>query len=124
MDPNHNGYGSLNIRAKGFLTELSYSKDERVAKFQTINRLVRKLNERLPAYQFLTAIPQLASRIGHANVNVHQVLESILVNVLCVYPHQTLWQLLAVARSSSKLRAQRMNAVFHKAKVGHTRSAV
>ncbi|KAI8818829.1 uncharacterized protein EV422DRAFT_536978 [Fimicolochytrium jonesii] len=93
------------------------SKDPRVARFHQISRLVRKLIEKVPAYHFLTAIPQLASRIGHTNVLVHQVLEAILVNVLCVYPQQTLWQLLAVGRSSSKIRAERVSLVFSKAKV-------
>ncbi|TPX68250.1 hypothetical protein SpCBS45565_g03305 [Spizellomyces sp. 'palustris'] len=92
------------------------SKDPWVTRFNQINRLVRKLNERIPAYQFLTAISQLASRIGHANPSVHQVLEAILINVLCVYPHQTLWQLMAVAESSSPIRKQRMRSVFAKVK--------
>ncbi|KAI9005259.1 hypothetical protein BC832DRAFT_531539 [Gaertneriomyces semiglobifer] len=74
------------------------------------------LAQKLPAYQFLTAIPQLSSRIGHNNEEVHSLLESILVNILCAYPHQTLWQLVAVSRSSNGLRASRMKKVFNRAK--------
>ncbi|KAJ3016848.1 serine/threonine-protein kinase M1, partial [Thoreauomyces humboldtii] len=96
--------------------EVGANADPRVGRFHQVTRIVRKLVEKVPAYQFLTAIPQIVSRIGHPNPNVHQILEAILVNVLCVYPQQTLWQLVAVARASSKLRSQRVANVFAKAK--------
>ncbi|KAI9105925.1 hypothetical protein DFS34DRAFT_36356 [Phlyctochytrium arcticum] len=107
---------SVGQKVANFTSENDDGYEVWTTKFNQMNRLLKRMNERLPAYQFLTSIPQLASRIGHANRDIHQILEAILVNVLSVYPQQTLWQLMAVAESSSPVRKQRMRAIFSKVK--------
>ncbi|KAK9679778.1 hypothetical protein K7432_016161 [Basidiobolus ranarum] len=92
------------------------SPEERGSKFQVVNRMVQKLNERLPAYQFLTAFPQIISRICHRNKSVFQVLEQIIINVLTVYPQQALWAMMSVSRSTYKIRANRCNTILTKVK--------
>jgi serine/threonine-protein kinase ATR len=81
-------------------------------KARQANNVMLKLLERLPAYHFLTAVPQLVSRICHPNPTVHSTIESMIVAVLVVYPQQTLWNLVAVAKSTLSERAQRINQIF------------
>ncbi|TPX55724.1 hypothetical protein PhCBS80983_g05098 [Powellomyces hirtus] len=96
--------------------------DNLVATFFKIRRHIREMIEKVPTYQLYIAIPQIASRIGHPNANVYEVLKDILVNLLVKYPQQTIWLLMATANSGSKKRAQRMVEVFEKAKAQpHTR---
>ncbi|KAJ3291727.1 serine/threonine-protein kinase M1 [Borealophlyctis nickersoniae] len=90
--------------------------DDCVTKFNAMTKTVRRLNDKLPAWQFLTAIPQLISRICHKNALVHQVLETIIVRVLAAYPKQTLWHLMSVSKSTYKVRAHRVAAVFARIK--------
>lgn len=65
----------------------------------------------------MTAFPQIISRICHKNKIVFQVLESIIITVLTVYPQQALWQMMSVSRSTYKIRAKRCNVIFSKVKV-------
>lgn len=81
-----------------------------------LNILIGKCVNRLPTFQFLTAMPQLISRISHPNSKVQEVLEAIIVTVLGLYPQQSLWHLMAVAKSSHKGRVQRVSSIFSKAK--------
>ncbi|ORX89906.1 hypothetical protein K493DRAFT_288711 [Basidiobolus meristosporus CBS 931.73] len=92
------------------------SPEDRSNKFHLVNKMVRRLNERLPAYQFLTAFPQIISRICHRNKNVFEVLELIIMNVLTAYPQQALWSVMSVSRSTYKIRANRCNAILAKVK--------
>ena len=83
---------------------------------QTTN-MIKKYTSRLPAYQFLTAIPQLISRICHKSPEVQEVLDNIIVTVLTMYPQQTLWHLMAVAKSTVKSRVSRISSIVSKVKV-------
>ncbi|KAJ2828263.1 hypothetical protein IWW50_001482 [Coemansia erecta] len=85
-------------------------------RFRAANRMVTNLSRRVPAYNFLVVLAQLASRICHANEDVFKVLESILLNVLSLYPQQALWQLVGVQRSTYAVRAERCAAVLGKAR--------
>jgi len=90
--------------------------NERVNRLLSVNQLIRKLTQKLPTYLFLTAFPQIISRICHKNKNVFQVLENIIITVLTVYPQQALWQMMSVSRSTYKIRAKRCNVIFSKVK--------
>ncbi|KAJ2169701.1 hypothetical protein GGH15_000284 [Coemansia sp. RSA 562] len=87
-----------------------------VDRFRTANRVVANLARRLPAYNFLVVMAQLVSRICHPNEDVFAVVESILLNVLALYPQQAMWQLVGVQRSTYAARAARCNAVLAKAR--------
>ncbi|KAJ2120198.1 hypothetical protein IW147_005269 [Coemansia sp. RSA 720] len=87
-----------------------------VDRFRTANRVVANLARRLPAYNFLVVMAQLVSRICHPNEDVFAVIESILLNVLALYPQQAMWQLVGVQRSTYAARAARCNAVLAKAR--------
>jgi hypothetical protein len=53
-----------------------------------LNKTVEKALKELPTYQWYTALPQLTSRINHANVPVRDLLKRILVRVVTDMPHQ------------------------------------
>ncbi|KAJ3201378.1 hypothetical protein HDU82_008154 [Entophlyctis luteolus] len=91
--------------------------------FNKVNKLMKKLIDKIPAYQFLPAVPQLVSRIGHTNKSVHQILELLLSTVLVSYPHQTLWNLLSVSKSKHKLRSSRCEAIMKKVQAGAFKQA-
>lgn len=89
----------------------------KMEKYNELHRLIKKLSERLPAWQFVTAMPQLISRICHKNPKVHQVIEAIIQGVLALYPEQMLWHLMSVSKSTLKIRSDRINQIFSKMKV-------
>ncbi|KAH9248203.1 hypothetical protein BASA81_014163 [Batrachochytrium salamandrivorans] len=90
--------------------------DERVKKFEMLNQHMRKLCITLPTYQFLSAMPQLVSRISHKNQQVQQVIEATIVDVMRVFPQQTLWHLMSVGKSTVKSRVRRVTSIFSKLK--------
>ena len=89
----------------------------KMSKFNEIHKLVKRMSTTVPAWQFATAIPQLISRICHKNSEVHELLESVIMGVLAVYPHQTVWHLMAVSKSNVAVRSDRISSIFSKIKV-------
>ena len=85
--------------------------------FSKLNRLIRRLNDKLPTYQLLTAFAQIVSRIGLQNKSIYDILERIIISVLINFPQQALWQLVAVGKSVNKVRSGRCSIIFAKAKV-------
>ena len=81
----------------------------------SINGLIKNLVKKLPTYLFLTAVPQLISRICTSNRPVHHILETILIKVLIAFPQQTLWHLVGVSKSKYKIRSGRCLEIFRKA---------
>ncbi|VDN86077.1 unnamed protein product [Brugia pahangi] len=70
-------------------------------------------------YMFYTAFAQLISRITHPNEDVFQTLKMILSTLMVEYPHQCLWQSIAVFRcdaDNQPLRFIRCRAVYDLAK--------
>ncbi|KAG0007082.1 hypothetical protein BGZ65_009387 [Modicella reniformis] len=53
----------------------------------------------LPEYMFLSALPQIISRICHKNPDAFAVLRRIIVNVVLACPDQAIWQMMSVSRS-------------------------
>ena len=74
----------------------------------------------LPAYQFLTAFPQIVSRIGHPNKEIHHLLRKIMALVIQEYPKQALWPTVGVMQSN---RAERKTACEEVLKRAQVRSA-
>lgn len=68
---------------------------------------ITKYVDRLQPYLFYTALPQMISRIGHPHKNVWDMLAHIVVRVAAYYPRQSLWSLLAIARSTAKDKSAR-----------------
>lgn len=71
------------------------------------NGAMKKYIDRLPAWAFYTALPQLVARICHPNQTVFALLVEIIAKVVMQHTPQSLWTLLAMVKSSSKDRANR-----------------
>lgn len=61
-----------------------------------LNKHVYKHMQRMPAYIFYTAMPQIVARIAHPNLDIFQYLQSIIVKIVEAYPRQALWGLFAI----------------------------
>ena len=72
-----------------------------------VNSQVRKYIDRLPAWVFYTALPQIVARICHPNQTTQGLLTDIVASVVSRYAPQALWTLLAMMKSSSKERSNR-----------------
>lgn len=88
--------------------ELHY---RRRAQLQSLHTYLYKYIQRMPAYIFYTALPQLVARIAHPNNDVFKLLETIIVKVVSAHPRQALWSLFAIlsskqATSERKARGQ------------------
>ncbi|XP_059175094.1 serine/threonine-protein kinase ATR-like isoform X2 [Physella acuta] len=77
-----------------------------------INDIICELNQELSPYQMFTAFAQLISRICHAQPDVFIVLKEIISRLLIEYPHQAIWMMMAVSKSSYKRRAERCTDIF------------
>lgn len=69
----------------------------------------------LPAYQWLTALPQLISRISHGNNGVLKVLVIVLVKILKAFPSQSLWAFIGASETMNRRREERIKGVLAKA---------
>lgn len=65
--------------------------------------------------QFLTAFPQLVSRILHPEPSVNGVLYKIIASVIAKYPHQALWPMVGVMQSKRPERSRVCQVVLQRA---------
>ena len=75
--------------------------------FDTVTRQVKKYIDRLPAFIFYTALPQIVARICHPNFMVNASLIDIIAKVVGAHPQQATWTLLAVVKSSNRERSNK-----------------
>ena len=81
-----------------------------------LNKKIEEFTRKLPAYQFLTAFPQLISRICHADTTIFKQLQEIIATLLVAYPQQAMWGVMAVSKSSYQMRSKRCQEIFSKVK--------
>lgn len=74
---------------------------------KSINSFLSRKSNLVPRYIFYIALPQLYSRISHANSAVYEVMQEIIIQVTRMYPRQALWLVLGVQNSFRKERSQR-----------------
>ena len=82
-----------------------------------ITSSVDKARKDLPAYQFLTAFPQIVSRIGHPKREVQSVLRKIMAVVIERYPQQATWPMVGVMQSKRAERKDACQAALSRAQV-------
>lgn len=73
---------------------------------------------KIMSYQFLTAFPQMVSRITHANKDVQEALVRLIYRVIREYPAQSLWPAVGAMQSKVKARRDIMDQALRKAVVG------
>jgi serine/threonine-protein kinase ATR len=89
--------------------------NHRLTYLEHINKyLKRYANERMPAFTWYTALPQIVTRISHPNKTVWDALQSIIIRVAAAYPQQTLWSLLALLHSTQDDRRARGSSVLQR----------
>ena len=91
--------------ATGLLQELR-------AHIKSVAALAVDLSATLPAYQWLTALPQLTSRLCHKSTQVQATLHRILVRILTTYTAHALWAILGVSKSSDQVRQKKARMVI------------
>uniref|UniRef100_A0A915PRR5 Serine/threonine-protein kinase ATR n=1 Tax=Setaria digitata TaxID=48799 RepID=A0A915PRR5_9BILA len=104
------------VHGKGFPLKNSGSEDKDV---REMNGVIYDGFKCLDHYMFYTAFAQLISRITHPDDEVFQTLKIILSKLIVEYPHQCLWQSIAVFRCDADkqpLRFTRCRAVYDLAK--------
>uniref|UniRef100_A0A1D1YBN2 Serine/threonine-protein kinase ATR n=1 Tax=Anthurium amnicola TaxID=1678845 RepID=A0A1D1YBN2_9ARAE len=77
----------------------------------------------LPAYQWLTVISQLISRICHQNEDVVRVVKLIITSVIQEYPQQALWMMAAVSKSTVAARRDAAAEIIQAARKGSRRGS-
>ncbi|XP_060075850.1 serine/threonine-protein kinase ATR-like, partial [Ylistrum balloti] len=80
-----------------------------------LNKLVSALGQQLASYQLFTAFSQLISRICHTQPDVFQQLREIIACLFAKFPQQGMWMLMAVSKSSYKVRVSRCKDIFARA---------
>jgi len=113
------------IKAKRLMTRHPDS----VASLQRITKEIDSARRTLPMYQvstpaglqyganekWLTAFPQLVSRILHPEPSVNTVLYKIIAGVIHKYPNQALWPMVGVMRSNRSERSKVCRIVLDRA---------
>lgn len=69
------------------------------------------------SWQWLTAFPQIVSRVDHKSSQVSGVLAQLIGRVLCEYPQQGLWLFMSVVKSTKSKREKRGRAILEQLKV-------
>ncbi|XP_062175775.1 serine/threonine-protein kinase ATR isoform X2 [Alnus glutinosa] len=72
----------------------------------------------LPAYQWLTVLPQLVSRICHQNEEIVRLVKHVITSVLRQYPQQALWIMAAVSKSTVPSRREAAAEIIQAARKG------
>lgn len=67
--------------------------------------------------QWMTAFPQIVSRIVHEHPDVLEFLLRIIVKAIEEYPHQSLWLFMSVVKSQKPERERRGRQVLNSIKV-------
>ncbi|KAK4054815.1 hypothetical protein OIV83_000739 [Microbotryomycetes sp. JL201] len=84
--------------------------------FTKINKAINRSIKALPAYEWLTVLPQLVSRILHQNDTVWDALQAILLTVIRYFPQHGFWAMASGAKSNVSRRQRRNMKVFDMAK--------
>lgn len=81
-------------------------------KFADVTKNIEASHEKIPAYKFLTAFPQLVSRICHPHPEVAALLRRIIAKTLVAHTQQCMWMMIAVLKSSYSVRAKRCREII------------
>lgn len=87
-----------------------------------VKREIKKALDRIPVYMWMTAIPQLMSRLLHPRKIVRDELTQLLARIVCVYPDQSTWLILPSSQLKTadrkKAASDILNTAVHMMKKG------
>eukprot|EP00736_Rhodelphis_marinus_P013297 Rmarinus@m.12179 len=81
----------------------------------TLRKLMIRVADELPLYQWLTVLPQLVSRICHKNGAVSDFLKSILAKLLVAYPSRVMWVVCPLLQFTVDTRKRRAREIIQQA---------
>ncbi|KAF1987090.1 hypothetical protein K402DRAFT_463189 [Aulographum hederae CBS 113979] len=76
-----------------------------------------KYIDKVPAFIFYTAFPQIISRISHPHSDTWKVLSQMIHRIATTHPQQALWSLLAVSKSTAPDKCRRATEILNKLKL-------
>ncbi|CAH8869939.1 unnamed protein product [Trichobilharzia szidati] len=91
--------------------EENYSHSEHKV-FNEIQEIMRNNCQRIPVYQFYTALSQLLSRVCHEIPSVVTTLIELVIRIFETYPLQTMWFLIPLNDSTVRQRRDRCQLMF------------
>jgi len=77
---------------------------------------MKQYSKSLPPSIWMTAMPQLISRICHDNRDVAELIRLIITDAAAVYPHQVMWALMGVSKSTRPNRKSAARSIINGAK--------
>ncbi|XP_032793021.2 serine/threonine-protein kinase ATR [Daphnia magna] len=89
-----------------------YKNSSSRVKMTDVTRAIDVAQEKIPAYKFLTAFPQLISRICHPHPEVAALLRRIIAKTLVSHMQQCMWMMISVLKSSYSVRAKRCREII------------
>ncbi|KAK9842495.1 hypothetical protein WJX81_002719 [Elliptochloris bilobata] len=84
-----------------------------------VQEIVCEAMRTLPLYVWLVALPQLTSRICHPHEPTQKLTQHILTRVTQAFPHQALWALASVCKSTVASRKDAASTIVSSAKKHH-----
>lgn len=75
-----------------------------------VRDVVRKSFQKIPLFMWMTAIPQLMSRILHNRKTVREDLAGILARVLCQFPDECFWTIVPSSQLKSSISRKKATA--------------
>lgn len=78
----------------------------------SVNREMKKAFKNIPLYMWMTAIPQLMSRLNHPRRIVHDELVQLLARIFATFPDQSSWLILPSTFVQSESRRKAVNSVL------------
>ncbi|VDD74871.1 unnamed protein product [Mesocestoides corti] len=80
--------------------------------FDEVQNLMRQNLQKIPPYQFYTALGQILSRVCHEHPNIIKMLIDLIVRIFVAYPQQTIWFLMSLHNSTVTQRRERAQQIF------------
>ena len=105
----------------GTKTDASLIDVQKVKAARAVFDQMQTLVKIIPLHVWLTALPQLISRVCHAHAEVAALTKHVITKVLEGFPQQALWALACVSKSTVASRRAAANAIIQGAKK-HTTS--
>ncbi|RVD85244.1 uncharacterized protein DFL_003570 [Arthrobotrys flagrans] len=81
-----------------------------------LNQIKKGCLHNIPTFVFLSALPQIMSRVGIQSESTWVVLEKIILRILIAYPQHTMWSILAVFKSGQADRRNRATKILSRLK--------
>ena len=100
-------------------TEMSSRNGAKLKKiFGEVMSAINGFSDQLPLYKWLTALPQLTSRLSHNEKDVRRLVQTLVTRLLINFPDQVLWALVPMARSRDLERATSAKKIITDARNG------